>query len=189
MKKLLATAVLLLAVSAPAMADKFIIERGWADDLKANAANSSTWYFKGVRDFTENFAMDSSLQLNQVDAAAPNNKISGRIDIGAIPKFDIYGPVKGYTRFAYGEKFSTSGNFDYYSIEPGIRSTLGGGFSGQIAWRFRTPFNTANNDTTRTWRTGVTYDITPKDTIGVRLDNQRGDSNQNIWNLNYSRSF
>lgn len=189
MKKLLATAVLLLAVSAPAMADKFVIERGWADDLKANAPNSTTWYFKGVRDVNEHFALDTSIQLNQLDTVAPNNKISGRLDIGAIPKFDIYGPIKGYTRFAYGEKFSTTGNYNYYSIEPGIRSTLGYGLWAQLGWRYRTPFDTANNDTTRTWRTSLNYDITSKDTIGVRLDNQRGDSNQNIWNVNYVRSF
>jgi len=187
MKKLLL--VLLFAISAPAFADKFVIERGWGDDLAANAPSSTTWYFKGVRDINENFAMDTSLQITQLDANPPANKLSSRIDIGAIPKFDIYDPVKGYTRFALGEKLSTSGNYDYYSIEPGVRSTLGYGFWGQVGWRFRTPFNVANNDTTRTWRTSLNYDITPKDTIGVRLDNQRGDSNQNIWNVNYVRSF
>lgn len=189
MKKLLL--VLLFAISAPAFADKFVIERGWGDDMATNAPNSSTWYFKGIRDFNPNFAMDTSLQMTQLDGAAPSNKISSRIDIGAIAKMNLYGPVNGYTRVAYGEKFSTSspGNFDYYSVEPGVRGTLYGPVWSQVGWRFRTPFNPANNDTTRTWRTSLNYDVTKQDTVGVRLDNQRGDSNQNIFNLNYVRSF
>jgi hypothetical protein len=133
--------------------------------------------------------MDTSLQVTQLDAASPNNKISSRIDIGAIPKMNLYGPINGYTRIALGEKLSTSGNFDYYAVEPGVRSTLGYGFWGQVGWRFRTPFNVANNDTTRTWRTSLNYDVTKQDTVGIRLDNMRGDQNQNIYNVNYVRSF
>lgn len=189
MKKLLL--VLLVAISAPAMADKFVIERGWGDDLATNAPNSSTWYFKGIKDINANFAMDTSLQMTQLDGAAPNNKINSRLDIGAIPKMNLYGPVNGYARFAVGEKFSSSGNgnFNYYAVEPGVRGTLYGPVWAQLGWRYRSAFDPANNDTTRTWRTSLNYDVTKQDTVGFRLDNMRGDQNQNIYNVNYVRSF
>lgn len=189
MKKLLL--VLLLAISAPAIADKFIIERGWGDDLTPNAPNSTTWFFKGIHTINENFDIDTALQTTQIDGSPPNNKVSSRIDFGAIPKMDLYGPIRGYTRFAVGEKITSSspGNFSFYSIEPGITAPLGYGFSTKIGWRYRSAFDDSIHDTTRTWRTSLNYDITKQDTIGIRLDNQRGDSNQNIWNINYVRSF
>jgi hypothetical protein len=190
MKKLLL--ILLLAISAPAMADKFIIERSWVDDFTTpTSPRADSWYFKGVIDYNKNLAFDSSITITQLDAAVPNNKISTRVDVGVIPKMNLYGTIDGYTRFAYGEKWSTSspGNYDYYSVEPGIRSTLGYGFWGQLGWRYRAPFNDAINDTTRTWRTSLNYDVTAKDTVGVRLDNVRGSQNQNIFNVNYVRSF
>lgn len=183
MKKLLLA--LLIAVSAPAFADKFVIERGQADDLNS-PNNSGTWYMKGVIDVNKNLAVDASVQTTQVDNT---NTVSSRADIGVVPKFNIYGPVNGYTRLAVGEKYSSTGSFSFYSIEPGVTAGLGRGFTGQVGWRFRNAFNTANNDTTRTLRTGVSYDLTKKDTVGVRLDNVRGDQQQNIWNLNYARSF
>ena len=189
MKKLLA--VLLLAISVPALADKFVLERGWGEDMQPKVPNTETWYMKGIRDFNPNFAMDTSLQVNQLDAPAPNNKMSTRVDIGAIPKMNLYGPVNGYTRVAVGEKWTTTvpGNFSYYSIEPGVRGTLYGPVWAQLGWRFRNAFNPANNDTTRTWRTSLYYDVTKQDTLGFRLDNMRGDQNQNIYNVNYTRSF
>lgn len=183
MKKLLLA--LLIAVSAPAFADKFIVERSFVDDL-ASPNNANALYMKGVIDVNKNLAVDASLQTTQVDNT---HTISSRGDIGVIPKFNVYGPVNGYTRVAIGEKYSSSGSFAFYSIEPGVNANLGYGFTGQVGWRFRNAFNTANNDTTRTWRTGVSYDVTKKDTVGIRLDNVRGDQQQNIWNLNYARSF
>lgn len=178
--------VLLLAVSVPAMADKFIIERAWSDDLVAGAPNADTWYFKGIVDVNKNLAIDSSLQVTQVNGS---NKVSNRFDIGVIPKFDIYGPVRGRVRFALGEKWSSTGNFNTYAIEPGITSELGAGFSGSLGYRYRNAFGQGHNDQTRTLRTGVDYALSKTDTIGVRLDNMRGDQRQNIWNLNYARSF
>ena len=183
MKKLLLA--LLMVASTSAFADKFVLEKARATEA-VTGPSADTWYVKGIIDVSKDLALDASLQTTQVDGS---NKISSRYDVGVNPKFNLIGPVRGYTRLSAGEKISTSGNFGFYAIEPGITAPLGNGFSTQVGYRFRNAFNTDNNDTTHTLRAGVTYELTAKDAIGVRFDRMRGDQNQNIWNINYVRSF
>lgn len=101
----------------------------------------------------------------------------------------LVGPVSFYTRTAIGQKYTNTTNFGYYSVEPGLSAPLGAGFSAKVAFRFRSAFDAGNNDTTRTIRAGVAYDLTPKDQIGVRYDDMRGYPNQNITSVNYTRGF
>jgi len=183
MKKLLLT--VLLVASASAFADKIILEKARTTETNGTAG-ADTWYIKGIIDINKNLAVDASIQTTQVDIS---NKISSRYDFGVNPKFDVYGSVRGYTRLSVGEKISTSGDFRFYAIEPGITAPLGNGFSTQVGYRFRNAFDSNIADTTRTLRAGITYDFTSKDAIGIRLDRVRGDSNQNVWNVNYVRSF
>jgi hypothetical protein len=183
MKKLLLA--LLMVASTSAFADKFVVEKARAEET-SGAPGADTWYVKGIADVSKDLAFDASLQTTQIDVS---HKISSRFDVGMNNKFDLVGPVRGYVRSSVGEKISTSGNFTFYAVEPGITAPLGNRLSTQVGFRFRNAFDTANNDTTHTLRAGVTYDITNKDAIGVRFDRMRGDQNQNIWNVNYVRSF
>jgi hypothetical protein len=118
--------------------------------------------------------------------------LTTRAEAGLTGAYPVAG-ISLYTRAAVGEKFTgstTYGNFGYYSVEPGVLVPIGKtGLTARVGYRFRSAFDTANNDTTRTSRAGVSYTLTKKDTIGVRYDQMRGDSNQNVWAFNYSRSF
>ena len=183
MKKLLVTLAILASTSA--FADKIIVEKARVTETNGTAG-ADAWYVKGTIDINKNLAVDASLQTTQVDVS---NKISSRYDFGVSPKFDVYGSVRGYTRVSIGEKISTTGDYRFYAVEPGINATLANNLTGQLGYRFRNAFDSSIADTTRTLRAGVTYDVTNKDAIGVRLDSVRGDSNQNIWNVNYIRSF
>ena len=82
-------------------------------------------------------------------------------------------------------------NFTYYSVEPGVKAAFQyfPGLTARVGYRFRDAVDSANNDTTRTWRAGLDYALTKKDTIGLGYDSVRGDSNQNIVKVNYSRGF
>lgn len=183
MKKLLVALAILASTSA--FADKFVLEKARTTETNGTAG-ADTWYVKGIVDINKDLAVDASIQTTQVDIS---NKISSRYDFGINPKFNVYGPVRGYTRFSVGEKISTSGDFRFYAIEPGINAPLGNNLTGQLGYRFRNAFDSSIADTTRTIRAGVTYDFTSKDAIGVRFDRLRGDANQNVWNVNYVRSF
>jgi len=94
-----------------------------------------------------------------------------------------------YTKVAVGEKLTSGGPKEYYSIEPGIVVRLNKDISVRAGYRYRTAFDSAVHDTTRTQRLGASYALTKKDSVNLRFDRVRGDSVQNSWNLAYTRSF
>ena len=98
--------------------------------------------------------------------------------------------MNGYVRGAIGEKYASgSAGYGYYSVEPGVAAALGYGFSAQLGWRFQDAFNDSHNDTTRTWRAKLGYDVTKNDNVYVGYDRQRGDSEQNIAKVGYVHKF
>ena len=99
-------------------------------------------------------------------------------------------PFAVYTRVASGQRFSSTTNYTYYSVEPGVTVPFGGsGLTARVGWRYRAAYDTANADETKTWRAGLSYAVTKQDTIGVRYDRMRGDTNQNTVAVNYTRGF
>lgn len=187
MKKILA--ILALAASGSVFAASATLEgqsinglNGSADQVNLNLT---------VREsINKNFTGD--VQFSQT-----NNKVDGgkdtlsstRLEAALTGSAGLFGPVSGYTRVAVGQKFSSSTNFGYYSVEPGLSTPLGGGLTAKVGYRYRTAFDSSNNDTTRTMRAGVAYDINKTNQIGVRYDSVRGDAKQNVIAVNYTRSF
>jgi hypothetical protein len=99
-------------------------------------------------------------------------------------------PFGVYTRIATGQKFTTTTNYAYYSVEPGVSMPFGrSGLTARVGWRYRAAYDTANADETKTWRAGLSYAVTKQDTVGVRYDRMRGDTNQNVIAVNYTRGF
>lgn len=121
-----------------------------------------------------------------------NGGASGfRLETGGTGSTKLFRSTSIYTRLALGQRFTSTDNFTYYSVEPGLTSDLGHGFTARLGYRYRTALHdqNINNDTTQTVRAGVGYSLSKKDSIGVRFDRVRGDSNQNTIALNYTRSF
>ena len=183
MKKFLIAA--LLAVSGTAFADNFIAEYTTSESADKTTTGQG-WFFKGTRNLTKNLDADVSFQTSQSDQT---HKVDSKVEAGLTTKFDLLGPVRGYTRVHYGEKLSSTGNYNYYGIEPGIQMPLGYGFSTKIGYRYRTAVDSAIADTTRTLRVGLGYDLTKNDAVAVRYDRMRGDKEVNYWNFAYIRSF
>ena len=99
-------------------------------------------------------------------------------------------PFAVYTRVASGQKFTSTTNYTYYSVEPGVSVPFGNsGLTARVGWRYRAAYDTANADETKTWRAGLSYAVTKQDTIGIRYDRMRGDLNQNVVAVNYTRGF
>jgi hypothetical protein len=96
-----------------------------------------------------------------------------------------------YLRVATGQKTTSTTNFNYYSVEPGITAPIGStGITARLGYRFRDAYdNAVNADQTRTVRAGLSYALTKQDAVGVRYDRVRGDTNSNNVAFNYTRSF
>jgi hypothetical protein len=157
------------------------------DQLGDKGAKNSTNYQVSVKEsINKTFAVDvgfTNYQQNKTEA------LSTRLETGVTGSFPV-GPVGVYTRVALGEKYTNTGNFAYYSVEPGITYTTGA-ITAKVGYRFRTAVVDPNvsNDTTDTSRFGLNYAVTKKDTVGFRFDRVIGDSNNHSYNLNYTRSF
>jgi hypothetical protein len=180
MKKLLAIAALTASFGATA-ADSFTVEGQRINNAGAAAQQQ---YVLGIKkDFT-GFAGDLAFSNAQTEGT---NSLSTRLEAGAT----VAGPVGLYARVATGQKYSNTADFTYYSIEPGIAAAVPGvaGLTAKAGYRFRSAFQSANNDQTHTARYSLAYALSKVDTVAVKYDRVQGDSNQKVVAVAYTRGF
>jgi hypothetical protein len=157
---------------------------------KDGTANSNAYVITVRENITKNFAAD--VQATTVSKESTGGLSSQRLEVGGTGTVALAPslPFSLYTRVATGQKFTSTDNFGYYSVEPGVTAPIGRtGLSARLGWRYRTAYDTANADETRTWRAGLNYQINKNDSVGVRYDSVRGDTNQNTVAVGYTRSF
>lgn len=185
MKKILSV-LFALTISSATFAGSVTIEGSKINTIGGNDAQRGSISLK--EDINNTFSVHTQLSSTQSDNT---NSVSTRFEVGATATAPLFGSVKGYTKVGLGEKYSTKGQFTYYSIEPGITVPLSSSLTARVAYRYRSALeNTnANNDTTQTVRVGVTYALNKKDAIGTRFDRIAGDTRQDLYALFYTRSF
>jgi hypothetical protein len=181
MKKILA--IVALAATGLAYADSVSLEGQHIDNVGASA---QTQYVLGVKkDLTSMFAADVSFANAQTDGT---NALSTRLEAGLTGTMPV-GPVNVYTRAATGEKYTNTTSFGYYSIEPGVAVPFGA-LTAKVGYRYRSAYDSdVNNDQTHTMRYSLSYALSRADTIGVRYDRVKGDNDQKITAVTYTRSF
>lgn len=181
MKKILA--IVALAATGLAYADSVSLEGQHINNVGASA---QTQYVLGVKkDLTSMFAADVSFANAQTDGT---NALSTRLEAGLTSTMPV-GPVNVYTRAATGEKYTNTTSFGYYSIEPGVAVPFGA-LTAKVGYRYRSAYDSdVNNDQTHTMRYSLSYALSRADTIGVRYDRVKGDNDQKITAVTYTRSF
>jgi opacity protein-like surface antigen len=183
MKKIIA--MLALSISSAVYAASATVE--YQSVTGVNGSKDQAGYLIAVReDINKNFTGDVVFSTRQTDIT---NSLSTSIAAGITSKVSS-GTIRPFLRISIGERFVSSGSYSFYSIEPGITVPFGSsGISGRLGWRYRDAFSASNNNETRTWRAGASYAVNKENSIGVRYEQVRGDSNQNSWNFNYTRNF
>jgi len=178
MKKFIVLAALLAAGTA--FAGGFgSVEYSSRDGVNGNADARATKITMGT-DINSTFKADFSLrQKTDTD----NDLSDTRLEAGLTGSVPVAGSLTGYGRVAVGEKFKTSTNYSYYSVEPGVKYAVTPELSVKLGYRYRAATDSANTDTTRAWRTGVEYAITKNYFVGLGYDQVRGDSEYNATNL------
>ena len=180
MKKILA--ILAVAISGTAFAaDSVTVESQRINNAGAAAQQQ---YVLGVKKQFSGFAGDLAFSNAQTEGT---NALSTRIEAGAT----VAGPVGLYARVATGQKYSNTADFSYYSIEPGIAVAVPGvaGLTAKAGFRWRSAYDSANNDQTHTARYSLAYAVSKIDTVAVKYDRVNGDSNQKIVSVAYTRGF
>jgi len=185
MKKILA--ILAMAISGSVYAASATVE--YQDQTGVNGTADSSLYLLSVSEnINKNFV--GGITMNYAAKDSTGAISSSRIE-GSVTGKTTIGIFSPYTRVGVGQKFTSTTNYSYYSVEPGVTAPLGNtGLTARLGYRYRTAFDsTANADTTNTWRVGMSYALSKQDAVGVRYDQIRGDTNQNNVAFNYTRSF
>ena len=185
MKKIL-TGLVALAISGMVFAGSVTIEGAKINTIGGNDQMNTN--FSLSESINNTFSVHTQVSTSQTDNT---NAVSSRFEVGGTATVPLFGPIGGYTKVAVGQKYSTSGQFTYYSIEPGVTMPLSSSLTAKVGYRFRTAADNpnVNKDTTDTVRVGVTYAIDKVRAVGVRYDRITGDSRQDGYNVFYSHSF
>lgn len=186
MKKILA--ILAVAISGTAFAaDSVTVE---SQQISNSGSNGQHLYGLIVKkDINSTFTSDISIGQVQTENT---NALSTRLEAGVTGTAPIYGIVNGYTRVGLGQRYTNTADFAYYSVEPGIAVAVPGlaGVTAKVGYRWRSAVDSsANGDQTNTMRYGVSYALSKVDTVGVRYDRVKGDFDQKVWAVNYTRGF
>ena len=148
------------------------------------AANQTQTKLEVKESLNDTFSIDASItQAVQANTHA----LSTRDEVGVTGTLPV-GPVAIYTRVGTGAKYNNTTHFGYYLVEPGVSYAIGP-VTAKVGFRFRDAYNETNQDLSRTYRYGLAYAVTKKDTVGVRYDRQTGDSQNHSYFINYTRSF
>lgn len=176
-------AILALALTGSAFAQSVTL--GYTDIDNATG-NDQKMYSLSVR-----APINKSLTIDAVSHTVHTentNSVGGRLE-GGLTATAPLGPVTGYVRTAVGRRFTTTTDWNYYSVEPGVRVPVGP-FTASLGYRFRDAFdNTAFADQTRAVRTSLSYALSKKDSITLAYDRVNGDSDQKNMALSYTRAF
>jgi hypothetical protein len=137
-------------------------------------------------------------KLLTVDAGISNQvtentyKQTTRYETGLVARTALVGPLDVYGRGAIGQKnVNGQQGFGYWSAETGVVwRTPVKGLEARVGYRYREAFaGESKLDTTNTFRYAVAYDLTQKDTLGVRYDVVNGDGANKASAVFYTRKF
>ena len=179
MKKLVILASFLAASTA--FAGGFgSVEYSDRDGVNGNADARATKVTMGT-DINSMLKADISLRQK---TNTSNDLSDTRLEAGLTATQPIGGTgLSVYGRGAVGEKFKTSTDYTYYSVEPGLKYAVTPALSVKAGYRYRAATDSVNADTTRTWRAGVEYAVTKNYFVGLGYDRVRGDSEYNATNF------
>jgi len=184
MKKILVAALAL--ISSLAFAGTVTVEGAKVNTIGGNDQMSTN--FMLTETVNKTFSVHTQLVSTQTDNT---NAVSTRLEVGGSATVPLFGSVTGYTKLGLGQKYSTAGQFTYWSIEPGINVPLTEKITAKVGYRYRTAAENpnVNKDTTDTVRIGASYAIDKVRSVGFRFDRITGDSRQDAYNVFYTHSF
>jgi opacity protein-like surface antigen len=183
MKKLIIASIIAIAAGT-AFAGSATAEYQAADGEYGEPDNTAL-SLSVKENITKTVAVDIGINQTQT---LKTKSLSTRTEIGGTYSQPV-GPVTAGFRVGLGEKFKLGTATEYWSVEPSATYAVNDKVSVKVGYRYRTAFDSAVADQTRTSRLSASYAITKQDSIGVRYDLVRGDTNNNVVTLGYTRSF
>lgn len=133
--------------------------------------------------------LDVNNQFRTERLNTDNGSNSNRLEVGVTKVFEVTNDVAVYGRGAIGQKFATSEDHTYYSVEGGVRTQLTSALNVRAGYRFRDAYSESYNDKTNTIRLGAEYALNKTSALTLGIDRAYGDSEFIGYNLGYVVKF
>ena len=114
---------------------------------------------------------------------------SNRLEVGVTKQLDLINGISVYGRGALGQKFATSEDHTYYSVEGGVKTQLTSALNVKAGYRYRDSFNDSYFDKTNTIRLGAEYALNKTSALTLGIDRAYGDSEFIGYNAGYIVKF
>jgi hypothetical protein len=192
MKKILLAALLIISFIAVAEEHMFVHgQYALRDTVSGDSANPNR---QGVNlvighKVTPNITIDLGSQFRTEKLNSKDGSNSNRLEAGAAYAYNINQDIALYIRGGLGEKFSSSDNFSYYSVEPGIKTQITSNIVGKVGYRYRDSFSDLGDDKTNTFRLGIEYALNKINAITIGVDRSYGNSEFVGYNVGYLVKF
>lgn len=112
-----------------------------------------------------------------------------RLESGATYQLGLTKDIAVYTRGGLGYKTTSTEDYTYYSVEPGIKYSLTDALAVKAGYRFRDAFSDAYIEKTNTVRFGAEYAIAKDQALTLGVDRSYGASDFIGYNAGYMIKF
>jgi len=194
-KTLIATLIAGLSFGTLAMAEdgkNFAhIQYTFRDTISDNKAdpNRQGVNFTIGRKVLDNLTIDLGEQFRTERLNSDDGKSTTRLEAGATYTYGLTKDISLYTRGGLGYKVTSTSDYTYYSVEPGIKYSLTDALSVKAGYRFRDAFSDSYNEKTNTVRLGAEYAIAKDQALTLGIDRSYGASDFIGYNAGYMIRF
>ena len=112
-----------------------------------------------------------------------------RLESGATYQLGLTKDIAVYTRGGLGYKTTSTEDYTYYSVEPGIKYSLTDALAVKAGYRYRDAFSDAYIEKTNTVRFGAEYAIAKDQALTLGVDRSYGASDFIGYNAGYMIKF
>lgn len=190
-KGILLAALLAVSTGAYAEGDFAHIQYTFRDTVASNSddTNRQGANFTFGTTVAPGIVLDVNNQFRTERLNSNEGSSSNRLEAGLTSQLNLTDDIAVYGRGAVGQKFATSEDHTYYSVEGGVKTQLTSALNVRAGYRFRDAFNDSVFDKTNTVRLGAEYALNKTNVITLGLDRAYGDSEFIGYNLGYLVKF
>ena len=135
--------------------------------------------------------LDYSVKLDVSQAEWGNGDIGSGIEARVRQNFSNIGIFTPFAGVRLGQKLESDNKFSHYAVDAGLKFPLVGALSGEVGYRYRDAFSSANAFNSNRYHTTISYAISKYDSVGLRYSQAYGTASEekNAYRLTWTRNF
>jgi len=187
MKKSLIVLALMSSYAVAGENKAFIGITGEYENIHGSTNDSRAFHLTPGVKLNNGFTIDLKTQMSSKE----NDHVTSSL-IEPRVKYDYKIGMTDFTvwgRLGLGERFESTGNFGYYTVEPGVTYSLTRDIKLFVSDRYRDSISNGKNYQTNTIFVGANKNLTDDDVLGLKLYRKYNDTESNGVELEYTHWF